>query len=418
MGISERTIERVLAWAITSIALTMIVLGDLVLNFEVSGRSATAYMAIFALIIVAAGLTLQMATRLRFRPDGISSVFPERLGDGKWLLHLSGFSALLFITHQWIGSFSEIDDPTSLQRLVSQAILTAGVVFFASARIPREILIKSLLHAGLAGAVLVLIDKVLDFGFLGSRHSSMFFLIPLVLALCLTRFTIYQLVSSTVILSAIFSTESRTSTAVAILILLVSVVVVKETSLSRRILTLGVGLVTFALFLGFNSSFRTRFLNEPGDRAFVIPTPLTTNANEGDGAIFLNTNGRVEVWTAMFEEALRGAPLFGNGAGSAAKFVGAEFGWTHPHNEYLRILADHGALGLFFFVAALMLLSLYIFRHPGSSASDRFMGLGSIAVLTLLSVTDLPLVSLGVFLPAAIAIGASISADNLFSQGP
>jgi O-antigen ligase len=58
----------------------------------------------------------------------------------------------------------------------------------------------------------------------------------------------------------------------------------------------------------------------------------------------LNTSGRLTAWP----EFLNGIehPWTGDGATSSAEFGYATFrGWTHPHNEYIRILFDYGIIG-------------------------------------------------------------------------
>lgn len=421
---SQITLQDAFAWATASIAFALILLSDLALHFTVGGRSATAYMTVAALLLVTAGLAFHVARNIRPPVGQNSSELQGTAKQGKWALPLSGLTALLFVAHQWAGSFTELDDLTGLQRLLSHALLTAGMIFFYSHKTSRDLLMKALLVAGVLGATLVLIDNLGAFNLLGSRHSSMFFLIPLVLGLSLPRFGFLQLIAVVTILSAIFSTGSRASAAVAIVIMVLSVLFMKGTLLIRRILFLVTGLVTFAMFLTFNPTVQERFLFNPGDRAFSIEFPGSNREQEVNSprpvadakqeatVVFLNTSGRIGVWSALLEEGISKAPLLGNGAGFAAEFVSEEFDWTHPHNEYIRIFADHGLIGLVLFCTSILSLGIHFVRRPDLSAPSRFVGVGSLAVLGLMSITDLPLVSLGVVLPAAIAIGQSINGEG------
>jgi O-antigen ligase len=69
----------------------------------------------------------------------------------------------------------------------------------------------------------------------------------------------------------------------------------------------------------------------------------------------LNTSGRFNAWEQYLYEAMK-EPLFGLGGNSSGEFgkfnIGSLDSWHHPHNEYIRILFEYGAIGLVCFLVA------------------------------------------------------------------
>lgn len=125
-----------------------------------------------------------------------------------------------------------------------------------------------------------------------------------------------------------------------------------------------------------------------------------------------SSSGRFDVWPELIDEIKR-QPVIGGGAHSSADIVGQI--WSNqgkPHNDYLRILLEQGAIGLLLFLFATFgqLISLWSKGfpegHPTSTVrSAAFIGL---IVLLLMAITDNPIVY-GVWFmhPLFILIGAS-----------
>jgi O-antigen ligase len=64
----------------------------------------------------------------------------------------------------------------------------------------------------------------------------------------------------------------------------------------------------------------------------------------GDAAI--NVSGRAQYWRTTFDSFLE-SPWLGHGAGSAMQLMRDHFHvMKHPHNDYLRVMHDYGAVGL------------------------------------------------------------------------
>ncbi|WP_457651196.1 O-antigen ligase family protein [Rhodocaloribacter sp.] len=77
--------------------------------------------------------------------------------------------------------------------------------------------------------------------------------------------------------------------------------------------------------------------------------PLHDKYFRGDNAlevgdVAINASGRVTMWRAVFKS-IQEAPYLGKGIGSS-KYALARIRSNHPHNDYLRLWHDLGALGL------------------------------------------------------------------------
>ena len=78
----------------------------------------------------------------------------------------------------------------------------------------------------------------------------------------------------------------------------------------------------------------------------------------------VSTSGRLTAWP-QFLAGIEN-PWTGDGATSSAEFGYATFrGWTHPHNEYIRILFDYGRVG--FILLAVPVINLFVAMLRGAS---------------------------------------------------
>ncbi len=126
----------------------------------------------------------------------------------------------------------------------------------------------------------------------------------------------------------------------------------------------------------------------------------------------VQTTGRLDAWPLIYEEAMN-HPLIGAGAGASGEFVPTV--WTlmeSPHNEYLRVFFDFGAVGLFLVLAAIVIQmrALRTMARSGSDAGRRFASAAFLGfvMLLLMSFTDNPLGStLWVTLPLFAMTGAA-----------
>ena len=80
------------------------------------------------------------------------------------------------------------------------------------------------------------------------------------------------------------------------------------------------------------------------------------------GGTAINVSGRMKMWTEVIRSASE-APLVGKGLGSAQVVVGDAFAntpgqMTQPHDDYLRIWHDLGAIGLALYLTAILELDV------------------------------------------------------------
>lgn len=154
--------------------------------------------------------------------------------------------------------------------------------------------------------------------------------------------------------------------------------------------------------------------------AIVYVEPLRERFSQGDlyniGGFEINTSGRAEIWGTILSSYLE-SPWIGLGAGSSEQVIAKSFGdqIAHPHNDYLRVLHDYGAIGL-----SLVLLGIVnLLRSIGASwwTASRKGNVDSLihmtAFLTLTAVTVAmittnPIVYIFIMLPLGILVGASL----------
>jgi O-antigen ligase len=137
------------------------------------------------------------------------------------------------------------------------------------------------------------------------------------------------------------------------------------------------------------------------------------------GGESINVSGRMQMWKAIIHSALQ-APVIGQGLGSAEQVVALAFADTRgrmaqPHDDYLRVWHDLGAIGLTLYLLAVLgwtvaLGRQWYFAERGRLrvASVEFAGLLVIVALSLVEVTDNPIVYQSVMGMAGLIIGAGL----------
>lgn len=184
---------------------------------------------------------------------------------------------------------------------------------------------------------------------------------------------------------------SRTAVAVLLVLLLFATTGLPR---SQRVLVLCLSVLVFVGALQVDA-FRERFgggrmaLTEIGVEGQGSKAALTVGG--------LNTSGRGWMWLHVGGHALE-RPVLGHGTGSATAYMQALPGSpvAHPHNDYLRVFHDLGAIGLVM-ILAFGLGTLLYFRRAFRTARTRLgreLALASyLATLAygLIAVTDNPL---------------------------
>jgi len=128
-----------------------------------------------------------------------------------------------------------------------------------------------------------------------------------------------------------------------------------------------------------------------GKRTGAIPFPGTvtdlTGVAEG-----VNLSGRLIVWQDVWAAMVQGGGAFGHGLGSSSTYLTGRYsGAKIAHNEYLRLWAETGPVGIALFLLAYGALLFALCRVAITSPRARELALlGICAVITFLvaSVTD------------------------------
>lgn len=285
--------------------------------------------------------------------------------------------------------------------------------------------------AGAIGAVLIIFESLIAGSTLTNAHTIQYLLLPLVSVLVLGSRRHWYLLLAPIIVQAIFIPSPRAAIGTALIIALLAMAFLPTKKILLRF-SVGAG---FTLIGWTNLSFNTRVIqrfNETGDRAVRIPVSpgnrppeqvvegdngeLAQTVTETAGAtaenveLILNTNGRINVWSALIRDIEPAQVFFGKGAGYSRSFVSDYAGWAQPHNEYLRLLVDFGVLGLVTWLTAVLLLGIFAVKYWRLSPHVGFGLVGAILVLSIMNITSLPMVSYGFIMPFAILAGSSARA--------
>jgi O-antigen ligase len=204
---------------------------------------------------------------------------------------------------------------------------------------------------------------------------------------------------------AIYMSLSRTALAIAVI--LVPLAWLDRGSVSRRVavlLTLGIVLGLFAF-------------------AATVVKPLEERFNELDrvkvAGVTISVSGRGKFWTATWRS-WEESPWVGHGSGSSEylplKYLPKGSAYSHPHNDYLRILHDYGIVGaVLWLIGGFVLLraTKRAWRTAASQGDPQAAGVHLTAVLgmtalALAMITDNAVIYVYVMAPLAMLVGFSL----------
>lgn len=149
----------------------------------------------------------------------------------------------------------------------------------------------------------------------------------------------------------------------------------KFASFSRRLFIL-VGLFLIAYYLFYTDAVQAN-LFRGGSGTILDLLSFDTS--------LLKTGGRLYAWPIYWNEILN-SPFFGHGSTFSVDFGTYSFGgWSHPHNEYIRILFDYGFVGAFLFIVPILYLCYLCFIGVRNSLSEGTKWLCSIGLWGLIS---------------------------------
>lgn len=366
------------------------------------------------LIVVLAALIALMvdvATKVSLGPLSLSGVItlavcallvstsPLLLGHG--LAARLPWPLLAFYLYA-IVRFAVAPSSDGLQFVAVMTIFALGMAF-AARQVDAEQAGYSLIvlmAVGMALCGVFLVQLVTATPIYITRGFALTALIPLAASIAIPRSSrVWQRIAPFFILFTIVVSLSRTASVIAVLMM---TGLVLRFHRGVRLLLALLGLAGAAggawLLIMLYPPLRDRFVG--GDNAFEI------------GGIGFNTSGRSALWESVINDAAN-SPWFGRGAGSSVELVTALFSpITQPHNEYLRLYHDFGAIGLTCFVLGVIALIVTLGRRAATS-DDPVQWAALIALLGVLAAasTDNVFVYPFVMLPLAILIGLALSSD-------
>jgi O-antigen ligase len=127
--------------------------------------------------------------------------------------------------------------------------------------------------------------------------------------------------------------------------------------------------------------------------ALRVSNPFSERFQTGDVVnvmgLHLNVNGRGRIWAYVWHSASHDW-LGGHGAGSADNLTTSHFGTAvaHPHNDFLRLLNDYGAIGLALWLGwlAVTIARLRLSRKNTRDTADRiFASAATLALVGMLA---------------------------------
>jgi O-antigen ligase len=175
---------------------------------------------------------------------------------------------------------------------------------------------------------------------IGARSYGMFAVYGVGLELALWRYgrkaALFRAFLITVVIGL---SESRLALGIAISLFPLSQIPrARSQRWVRMFAVAGVAIVLSYTAFSYFDSLRDRFLK--GDVSMNL------------GLVEINASGRTAFWRAAMESYAE-EPVVGKGAGSAEELIESFFVTIkHPHNDYLRIIHDYGAIGAVLFTAA------------------------------------------------------------------
>ena len=204
------------------------------------------------------------------------------------------------------------------------------------------------------------------------------------------------------ILVAVASSLSRSAIGAAMVLVCVRAIMNIRTRGGHWLRAAGLGAALVAA--GWLGASRVPALHERmfgGDQAIAV------------GSTRINASGREQFW-GVTEHSIASSPWVGHGAGSAEDVVTEAFKSVgHPHNDYLRLLNDYGAIGLTLWILGLLTVvsRLAHIIRGAINDDDRRSARSSLMVLLALSIvmiTDNVVVYVFVMGPAAVLLGATV----------
>lgn len=327
---------------------------------------------------------------------------------------------LLFDVFALIRSIPTIEDPYTIQNLFAYSLFLLAIsssysVFSESASRVRQLMLLIMISHAILGCIYtftIIIDGPGSNLIIGSR--TMGIISASALSLHASR---YRFGAKIDLLPMLFhylitlSSLSRTAFVWSSLVIFYTLLP-KRPNITSFVKLLIV-IVLWTSFLGISITWdplHERFFS--GDLSLQV------------GQIQINTMGRIAFWTVIIQS-YNESPLIGKGVGSSQRILVESFGIEHPHNDYLRLLHDTGAIGLSLWIFGKLLLlnrAIRLYKLEPGGYFLRFTHLSaiiSILCFLFIAFTDNVVVYPYAILVPALLIGASLARmNNEYSQRP
>jgi len=203
-----------------------------------------------------------------------------------------------------------------------------------------------------------------------------------------------------------------------------AIVVAIAISLSRTALFAGLVLVVFTLLVMTRRHHARNVILvvlvlSSGYWAVTSWAPLRDRFTQGDtslsvGGIHINAEGRTKIWGVLWSEAQHEI-LIGRGSGAAsARSAALNPAFTHPHNDYLRVVYDFGAvgIGLLTWFAIRTARSLKRIRKRSPNSVPALAALYAAVAVLIMMTTDNPLDYAFVMIPLGALIGLGLASGR------
>ena len=262
--------------------------------------------------------------------------------------------------------------------------------------IPISVLIINVISNSLATSALGFKTNLLLS--IGGRTLALFMLPILALYMARWRYNpsiiqkISYMIASLGITSTVITSLSRTAS-------VITMAFIWPARFFKRVFSAS----TFAILI-LVASFFAFWLSLPQVQARFFPTGIENFDLAKIKSI--DTQGRTRLWTLTWNSAIE-KPIFGHGGGFSKLLVREAYRLDHPHNEYLRVFADSGIVGVFLFLVAWGGRILHHFKKWQSTQKVRsrtamyhFAALLTAGAVCLSFVTDNTITYVFVTIPA------------------
>jgi len=380
--------------AFLGIAVILFILQAQAVFIKIQGNSLSVYALVLGVVFLFFALLGQMVilfSRVNTSSDTLAAPF-------RGMLVLSPLIALAVFATVWLVVEWRIE---GAQNLLALYVLVIGsfIFGFADVRV-QEQTVMTLLSALTTIVSLVFVAfRFLNIEYFADRQFAMIALVGLAAAVAIPRNNWVTRANPYLIFLAVVVSGSRTATLLALVMLLfihsksgASVWV----QIGRRIFTLVASGVAIAL------TYLTRNL--------LTVREVERGAEGTASEILTNSNGRFSAW-AEFIGLLKSPTdwIVGIGTGGAMEFGTANLPFfSHPHNEYIRYLVDLGIIGLLLLAVGSIILLVTLLKDRGLQYAAPKAGFLVMMALAGMSLTDGPLYSSFVVIPAIVVVGLGL----------